>query len=248
MEVRDPEVIHHVIIKADIRGSTKVISELLNKGLNPASYFSMRFFDPLTLLLEKYGAVKVFIEGDAIILCIYEKSDEPHQWYSVARACGIAKDIIDLVNSKNSHSKQTGLPKLEVGIGISFCTEKPLFLFDDEKPIMISPAIGKADRLSSCSWKLRETYSQGMFNVEVLEIAGNDKSRGEKGQNKICYNVNGILIDDESFKKLKSEVVMKKLNIKVNEQTQTLYVTKFPDVVGKERELVIREGKIYLWE
>jgi len=246
LELKEPEIIHHVIIKADVRGSTKVISELLNKGLNPASYFSMRFFDPITLLLEKYGAVKVFIEGDAVILCIYERSNEPHQWYCVARACGIAKEVIDIVNSKNAHSKQTGLPILEIGIGIAFYPGKPLFLFDEEKPIMISSAIGDADRLSSCSRKLRETFSNSLFNVEVLEIAEDDKARGGAGQNNEHYNINGILLSDESFTKLKSEVVMKKVSIKIKEDTHTMYVTKFPDVLGKERELVIREGKVHL--
>ena len=85
-----PRVIKHTIIKADIRGSTRVIAELEKKGLNPASYFSLRFFDPISELLGKYGATKVFIEGDAIILSIEEKSNEPEQWYSVARACLVA--------------------------------------------------------------------------------------------------------------------------------------------------------------
>ncbi|MFT5571079.1 MAG: hypothetical protein ACI9FB_000089 [Candidatus Azotimanducaceae bacterium] len=248
LEVKEPEIIHHVIVKADIRGSTKVIAELMKKGLNPASYFSQRFFDPLNELLGKYGAVKVFIEGDAVILCIYELSDEPHQWYAVARGCGIAKDIIDIVHSKNSHSKQTDLPNLEVGIGITFCPEKPLFLFDNDKPIMISPAIGEADRLSSCSWKLRNSFSGGRFNVEVLEIADGELSKGEKGQNELRYNVNGILIDNASFSKLKSEVVIKRLKIKVDDKPETMFVCKFPDIAGKERELVIREGSVGLWK
>ena len=257
LENKKPEIIHHVIMKADIRGSTKVISELMKKGLNPASYFSLRFFGPINQLLEKYGAVKVFIEGDAVILSISERSDEPHQWYAVARACGIAKDIIDIVYSKNAHSNQTYLPNLEVGIGITFCPEKPLFLFDEEKLIMISPAIGKADRLSSCSWKLRESFREGRFNVEVLEIADGEFDKGEKGQDELRYNVNGILIDNESFSKLKSELRPKKIKVKVADGAKTncsetyrseiMFVCKFPDVAGKERELVIREGKVGLW-
>lgn len=61
----EPEVVHHTILKADIRGSTRVTSELTKQGLNPASYFSMHFFNPISERLATYGAVKVFIEGDA---------------------------------------------------------------------------------------------------------------------------------------------------------------------------------------
>ncbi len=247
-ELSDPKIIHHVIVKADVRGSTTVTEELIKRDLNPASYFSLRFFNPINELLAKYGASKVFIEGDAIILGIYEESHEPHQWYAVARACGIAKDILDIVYSKNSHSKQTGLPTLEIGIGICYSDEKPLFLFDEDKPIMISSAIGDADRLSSCSWRLRETFKRGAFNVEVLEIAEGKMQKGEKGQDFIRYNVNGVLLDNIGFKKLMSEIPLKKLKVKTGNGTEVMYVGKFPDVREKERELVIREGKVGYWD
>ncbi|MEQ9023334.1 MAG: hypothetical protein RLN82_11345, partial [Pseudomonadales bacterium] len=62
--------------------------ELQAKGLNPASYFSMRFFNPINKILDTYGATKVFIEGDALILSFLEYESSPQQWFSVARACG----------------------------------------------------------------------------------------------------------------------------------------------------------------
>ncbi len=248
LNAEEQEVIKHTIIKADVRGSTKVIGELVRQGLNPASYFSLRFFNPINELLEKYGASKVFIEGDAIILNIDEKNNEPEQWYSVARACGIARDIVSIVYSKNSHSKQTGLPTLEIGIGISYCDDKALFLFDENRPIMISPAIGEADRLSSCSWNLREVFKNNANNVEVLKIAEGEQTKGEKGQAFVRYNVNGVLLADPGFEKLKSEIRLKKYEMKFDGSLQTMFVGKFPDVNGKERDLVIRQGQIGLWK
>src|SRR5215469_12351988 len=64
----EDRVIHHVVLKADIRESTTLTRTLLERGLNPASYFSLNFYDPINKLLPKYEATKVFIEGDAIIL------------------------------------------------------------------------------------------------------------------------------------------------------------------------------------
>ena len=249
-EVADelPEIIHHTILKADVRGSTTVTQELLRQDLNPASYFSLRFFDPINERLKIYGATKVFIEGDAVILGTYEYEGSPTEWYSVSRACGMAKEMLDIVNSKNSHSAKTGLPKLEIGIGICYSNEKPLFLFDDKRPIMISSAIGDSDRMSSCSWKLRDCFDSGEFNVEVLEIAESDALKGEKGQHHIRYNVNGILLDDAAFEKLKVEVNFTQLNVKSAGRNETLYVGKFPDIEGKERHLVVRVGKVGLWK
>ena len=89
----DDPVVNHVVIKADVRGSTGITKDLLARGMNPASHFSMNLHEPVKRMLERYGAAKVFIEGDAIILAIYETesnarhSDEP--W--PAPACWRAK-------------------------------------------------------------------------------------------------------------------------------------------------------------
>ncbi len=244
----DPQIIHHAVLKADVRGSTTVTQELIRQNLNPAAYFSTRFFGPINELLGVYGAEKVFIEGDAIILGIHEYDQSPDQWYAVSRICGAAKEILDIVTSKNAQSKSTGLPALELGIGVCYENDRPLFLFDEDKPIWISPAIGDADRMSSCSWRLREVFKGSPFNVEVLEMDVSDSGRGEKGQSHLRYNLNGILMSNASFSKLKSEISLKRLKITVLGVAHTMFVGRFPDVKGKERELVIREGIVGKWD
>ena len=243
-----PEVVHHTILKADVRGSTTVTAELTKRGLNPASYFSLRFFDPITERLAAYGAVKVFIEGDAVILGVYEYNNAPDEWFSVSRACGMAKEMIDIVTSKNADSKQTDLPSLEIGIGICYLNERPLFLFDDNRPIMISSAIGKADRFSSCSWRLREDYDSGNFNVDAYLLDDNDGVKGDKGQTVLRYNVNGIVIDDAAFEKLQSEVHFRNLKAKSGVVEESFYVGQYPDVAGKQRDIVVRQGRVGLWK
>jgi hypothetical protein len=243
-----PEIVHHTILKADVRGSTTVTSELTKQGLNPASYFSLRFFNPITERLAAYGAVKVFIEGDAVILGVYEYNNAPDEWFSVSRACGMAKEMIDIITSKNANSKQTGLPTLEIGVGICYSDERPLFLFDDNRPIMISSAIGDADRMSSCSWKLREEVDPGNFNVGAYLLDDSDGDNGEKGQKVLRYNVNGIVIDDAAFEKLQTEVHFRKLKAKSGLVEENFYVGLYPDVAGKQRDIVVREGRIGRWK
>src|SRR5437588_5785854 len=60
----EEKVVHHVIIKADIRDYTTLTRTLIERGVNPASYFSLNFYEPVNKLLHIYGAEKVFIEGD----------------------------------------------------------------------------------------------------------------------------------------------------------------------------------------
>ncbi len=77
-----------MVIKADIRDSTFLTRSLLERGLNPASFFSLNFFEPVNKLLPKYGAEKVFIEGDAVILTLLE--NEGQRGFGVARTCVLA--------------------------------------------------------------------------------------------------------------------------------------------------------------
>lgn len=243
-----PEVVHHTILKADVRGSTKVTEELTKRGLNPASYFSLRFFNPITERLAAYGAVKVFIEGDAVILGVFEYSNAPDEWFSVSRACGMAKEVIDIVTSKNADSKQTDLPTLEIGIGICYQNDRPLFLFDDKRPIMISSAIGNADRMASCSWRLREDHDSGNFNVDAYLLDASEGLKGEKGQKVLRYNVNGIVIDDAAFEKLQAEVHFRHLKAKSGVVEESFFVGQYPDVAGKQRNIVVRQGRVGRWK
>ena len=248
IQEEDARICHHTIMKADVRGSTTVTDELQAKGLNPASYFSMRFFNPINKILGTYGATKVFIEGDALILSFLEYEHAPQQWFSVARACGYSRDMLKIVGSNNRYSTQMGLPLLELGVGICYSNEAPRYLYDEDKPIMISGAIGLADRMSSCSWKLRAAIQKSLFNVDVLRIDEGDASKGEKGQSFIRYNVNGILLDDVAFSKLKSEISLKSLRMKLNGKDYLFHVGQYPDTNGRKKDLVIREGKIGLWK
>ncbi len=248
IEEDEERICHHAILKADVRGSTTVTDELQAKGLNPASYFSVRFFNPINKILESYGANKVFIEGDAIILSFLEYEHTPQQWFAVARACGNARDMLKITSSNNRYSTQMGLPLLELGIGICYSDEAPRFLYDGDHPIMISGAIGLADRMSGCSWNLRAAIQKSLFNVDVLRMADGEAGKGEKGQVLLRYNVNGINLDDKAFSKLKTEIPLRSLKMKLNGKDYLFHVGQYPDVKGRKKDLVIREGKVGLWK
>jgi len=98
------QVISHVIIKADVRGSTKMTQDLLAKGLSPASHFSLNLHEPVKRLLERYSAKKVFIEGDAIVLAIFETEASRTYARPVAKACALSKQILTVCNSYNDQA------------------------------------------------------------------------------------------------------------------------------------------------
>ena len=165
----EEKVLRHVIIKADVRDSSRLTRSLLERGMNPASYFSLNFYDPVNKLLSKYGASKVFLEGDAIILTILEREGEAS--LAVGRASVLAREIIEIVRGYNQLLERAGLPGIELGVGISYQDSAPMYLMDGEQRIMISDALNESDRLSSCSKRVRKSMKtmETPFNVYAFQ-------------------------------------------------------------------------------
>ena len=241
-------IINHVIIKADVRGSTDLTHQMIERGLNPASYFSLNFFDPITEILSDYDARKVFIEGDAIILSIFEREETPSGWYSVARACGLALNILMIIRRYNAVSRKHKLPILEIGVGICHHNTTPTFLFDGDTRIMISSAINLADRLSACSKTVRQKMSKPAqkFNLYVFQSI-TQAAETTSDDLALRYNVNGIELNAEGFEKLRKEIKLKRIDKDlpgVRGEHTTLYTGKFPTVAGRYQRLIIRESQI----
>jgi hypothetical protein len=246
-------VIGHVIVKADVRGSTDLTYRMKSQGLNPASFFSLNLFDPITEILFDYEAVKEFIEGDALILSIFEKRKTPEGWYSVGRACGLAIRILQILAQSNIKSRKHHLPLLELGIGICYDASTPAFLFDAGNRITISPAINRADRLSGCHKHLRKLIEKRRlpFNLYVFQTVS-EKEQGKTADDLFFrYNVNGIELNAEGFEKLSREINLSPLpfsDAAEGQQQQAahrFHAGRVPLVHGRYQTLVIREAPVF---
>lgn len=240
-------IINHVIIKADIRGSMDITYTMRTRGLNPASYFSLNFFDPISEILSEYNGAKEFIEGDAIILSIFEQEDTSQGWYGVARACGLAVRILQIVQQYNMKNQKHNLPLLEIGIGICYQESAPAFLFDGDSRIMISPAINLADRLSGCDKTLRKRFRDPnrRFHLLVFQHIPEKEAEATADDLSLRYNVNGIELSPEAFEKLSREINLTGILYPAdpNEKVQ-LFTGTVPTVNGQYQRLVIRESPI----
>jgi len=244
----EDRVIHHVVLKADIRESTTLTRTLLERGLNPASYFSLNFYDPINKLLPKYEATKVFIEGDAIILAVFEREGEPAS--GVARTCVLAKEIIEIVSAYNERSRASGLPTLELGIGISYQDSAPLYLMDGTHQIMISRALNESDRLSSCSKGMRRLLENLdlLFNVFTFKTVEDEDTGGNPDEFLLRYNIGGIHINEEAFQKLRTEISLQAFDMQVpmiwDSRKVRLYSGVVPIGQGLFHKIAIREGVV----
>ncbi len=212
VEARPAEdrVTSHTIIKADVRGSTKITRDLLARGLNPASLFSLNFYEPVKRILERYGAVKVFIEGDALVLAIFEmESNHSHQ-RAVSKACALARQILAVSQAYNERSETTDLPRLELGIGVAYQGSAPTYWMDTDSRIMISRALNLSDRLSSCSKAAKRLLAENpsFFRLFLFQTMMDGVAEDEADEFLIRFNLNGVELNDEGFQKLQEEIAM----------------------------------------
>ena len=204
----EDRVVSHTIIKADVRGSTKITQELLARGLNPASLFSLNFYEPVKRILERYGAAKVFIEGDALVLAIYETESNRVQQRAVSKACALARQILAVSSAYNERPDSADLPRLELGVGIAYQGSPPTYWMDTDSRIMISRALNLSDRLSSCSKAAKRMLSENpsQFRLFLFQTMTEGVAEDEADEFLIRFNLNGVELNDEGFQKLQEEI------------------------------------------
>jgi hypothetical protein len=236
-------VVSHVIIKADVRGSTKMTQDLLARGLSPASHFSLNLHEPVKKLLDRFDAKKVFIEGDAIILAIFETESTRSYARAVAKACILSRQILLVCNSYNDRAAASALPALELGLGVAFQGSAPTYWTDGESRIMISKALNISDRLSGCA-KLAKRMLTGQkshFSVFQFLTALEGATPEELDEFLVRYNMNGIELNEEGFQKLSEEIsldsVETKLEMPWGKSNVTLYYGEVP--MGDTVELLV---------
>ena len=243
---QDP-VVSHVIIKADVRGSTRMTQDLLSRGLNPASHFSLNLHEPVKKLLDRYSAKKVFIEGDAIILAIFETESSRAFARPVAKACVLARQILAVCNSYNDSAAKADLPALELGLGVAFQGSAPAYWTDGDSRIMISKALNLSDRLSGCTKLARRMLAEQRSSFSIFHFLQSMQgaSAEELDEFLVRYNRNGIELNEEGFEKLSEEISLEsvetKLDLPWGKETVTLFYGEVP--MGDSVELlVLRKG------
>jgi uncharacterized membrane-anchored protein YjiN (DUF445 family) len=240
---KEDQVVSHVIIKADVRGSTKMTQDLLSRGLSPASHFSLNLHEPVKKLLDRFGAKKVFIEGDAVILAIFETESTRTYARSVAKACILSRQILAVCNSYNDRAAASDLPTLELGLGVAFQGSAPTYWIDGDSKIMISKALNLSDRLSGCA-KLAKRMLSGQkshFCVYQFLTAMEGASAEELDEFLVRFNMNGIELNEEGFEKLSEEIsldsVETKLEMPWGKENVTLHYGEVP--MGESVELLV---------
>jgi hypothetical protein len=237
----------HVVIKADIRDSTFLTRSLLERGLNPASFFSLNFFEPVNKLLSKYGAEKVFIEGDAVILTLL--GNEGQRGFGVSRACVLAREMLDIVRAYNRASTENGLPPLEIGIGIAYQNSAPLYLMDGAHRVMISEALNLSDRLSACHKRARRHVKDNhmLFNVFVFQTADEEAAAGALEDFLLNYNVGGIHLPRAAFDKMRGEISLEEFETELpmpwGPEKVRLFRGLVPVSPGVFHPILVREGR-----
>src|SRR5215467_6687289 len=236
-------VVSHVIIKADVRGSTRMTQDLLSRGLNPASHFSLNLHEPVKKLLDRYSAKKVFIEGDAIILAIFETESSVAYARPVAKACILSRQILAVCNSYNERATSSDLPALELGLGVAFQGDAPTYWVDGDSRIMISKALNLSDRLSGCAKLAKRMLSKQKTHFSVFQFLNTMEgaSAEELDEFLVRYNMNGIELNEEGFKKLSDEIsldsIETKLDLPWGKQNVTLFFGEVP--LGESVDLLV---------
>jgi hypothetical protein len=247
-EAEERPVQNHVIVKMDLRGLAEISRHFVAKGLQSASYFSRHLFEPVSTIVSQYAASKILVEQGGIVLAIVERQGAGERSYSVARACGLAMQLMIIIQRFNTENVKKQLPVLEVGIGVGFEVGPPIFAFDGESKIAISKAIDDAGQLAAGSGFLPgfSRKRPGPYKIHFYSDARGTVTPEESAVVFMRSNINGIGLNRPGFEQLAKEIDLKPFPCDLSEfqEAGTLYRGKIPVRGGKHQPLIVREGLV----
>jgi hypothetical protein len=183
----------------------------------------------------------------------------------------LAWEIVSLLREYNQLLERSGLPQMEVGLGIAYQDSPPLYLMDGEHRIMISDAINESDRLSSCNKRVRKRVAPeaGVFHAYSVLIGGgedDDNNHSESAdaaaqgtdEMRLNYNVGGICLSEAAFRKLQEEISLSVCTANLSEpgfsgpgfngpwldEQREFFVGTVPVANDVFRKIVIRQNRI----
>jgi hypothetical protein len=239
----------HAIVRVEIRGCSDLALSMLRRGLKPATHFSRFLYDPLAELLPRFDAQKLSTEAGSLLLLTQQHAGEGTEQLAVARGCALALEVMRLTAAMNAEGERIGLPLLECSIGLVYADSAPAYLYDQSRRVLVSPALTRARRMSSCHTVFRRSCSlpagRGVCVAAALDgvVAGN--GIGEL----VRYNVNGIELDEAAFIRINTELAMRKVKLRDPQlgRPVKLYVGQCVDVQGDLHWIAVRQQPVKLW-
>jgi hypothetical protein len=114
---------------------------------------------------------------------------------------------------------------------------------------MISWAINRADRLSSCHKGLRKHLDKKTDTLNLFVFISSPLVATADEAKYLRYNVNGIELDNPAFQKLSREIDLKQMVVSipaVGKGKINIYTGIFPTQSGQYHRIIIREAQIPL--
>ena len=207
----EDRVLSHTIIKADVRGSTKITQDLLARGLNPASLFSLNFYEPVK---QHSGTLR---RGKSVYRRRRAGAGDFRKRNPIARSSAPSPRpapspvrFWPFLSPTTNAPESTELPRLELGVGIAYQGSAPTYWMDTDSRIMISRALNLSDRLSSCSKAAKRLLSQNpsLFRLFLFQTMMEGVAEDEADEFLIRFNLNGVELNEEGFQKLQEEIAL----------------------------------------
>jgi hypothetical protein len=149
----------------------------------------------------------------------------------------------------NIENDRLGLPPIELGLGVAYADEAPIYLYDHECKLTVSPAISVAQQLSACQLLLRETCPLPGDSGLLVAAPVHGTENNDRNGTLVRCNVNGIELDAAAFAQLNAEIPLRRLKMrdKGRQRPVMLFAGVCADLRGESHWLVVREQSVKLW-
>ncbi|MCB1774634.1 MAG: hypothetical protein KDI88_13545 [Gammaproteobacteria bacterium] len=250
VETAREDVIGHVVVRVEVQGMLALVTQMHRLRLDPTAKLSGMFFDRVTKCVERFGAQKVSVDSEAMVFSLMQRDGHLVEHLAVARACALARAVVELTTQMNVRNAELSLPEIEVAVAISYCDEPPVFVYDNVRKVTVSSALRRVRQLTRNHPVLRKSYPlPGGRGLRVVMPVKQDGSGHEEHEPLARANVNAIELDTSAFSQLQREIRLRCLEMREKERGRQMvvHVGECTDVRGETVGVFVRQRSIRFW-
>lgn len=238
-------------VRAELRGLLGLATRMQRLRIDATAQLSERLFEEATREAARVGARKLVANGNELMFAIMQRETADADALAVARACLLARGLVEVVDRVNQASAQHELPPLEVSVAITYADEPPVRLYDNVRSVTLSAAIERARLLTRNDPALRRQHppSDGRGLTVAMPVAAVDNANATDAAALVRDNANAIELDGAAFAELRREIRLRRVEMReVRHGRQILvHVGECADHAGLNGEIMLRERRVRFW-
>jgi hypothetical protein len=245
------DIVGIATVRVELRGLHALATRMQRLRIDVTAQLSERLFEEATREAARVGARKLVANGSELMFAIHQRENADADALAVARACLLARGLIEVVDRVNKAAARQDLPPIEASVVITYADEPPIRLYDNVRNVTLSSAIERARSLTRNDPVLRRQHPppDGYGLTVAMPVAAVESAAAADAAALVRDNANAIELDGAAYAELRREIRLQRVEMRERRHGRQIlvHVGECADHTGLTGQIMLRERRVRFW-